>query len=83
MTHQFRCAQGWTNPLAGSYKAGVVQSSNPKDGYDAADDDGGYIQSKNIFEGKDMYGKPVQFRIHISAAPSQKPQYIVSQVPVI
>jgi hypothetical protein len=72
--------QGWTNPLLGSYKAGAVESSNPKDGYDAADDRAGYLQSKYIFEGKDKDGKPANFQIHISSSPSQKPEFVVTQV---
>ena len=74
--------QGWTNPLIGSYKAGVVESSNPKDGCDATNDNGGSLQSKYIFEGKGKDGKPAKFRIHVSASPSLKPQFVVTQIPV-
>ena len=51
--------QGWTNPPIGSYEAGVVESSNPTGGYNAADDDGGYIQSKYTFVGKGKHQQTV------------------------
>ncbi|KAF8803230.1 hypothetical protein BYT27DRAFT_7340934 [Phlegmacium glaucopus] len=76
----FDFALGWTNPLFGSYKAGVVASGSAKDAYDQSDDDGGSLISKDIFEGKDKDGNTAKF--HISAAPNQRPQFVVVQVPV-
>ncbi|KAF8799219.1 hypothetical protein BYT27DRAFT_7202377 [Phlegmacium glaucopus] len=80
--HYYDFSLGWTNPSLGSYKAAVVESSNPKDAYDAATEEGGHIQSTSIFQGKDKDGQPAKFRIHISASASQKPPFVVKQVPV-
>ncbi|KAF8803222.1 hypothetical protein BYT27DRAFT_7214790 [Phlegmacium glaucopus] len=80
--HYFDFALGWTSPLLGSYKAGVVASSSAKDAYGSADDHGASLISKDIFEGKDKDGNTAKFRIHVSAAPSQKPLFVVVQVPV-
>ena len=48
-----------------------------------ADEDGGYIESKYTFEGKDKDNKPAKFQIHISASPSPMPQFVVTQVQVV
>ncbi|KAF8803225.1 hypothetical protein BYT27DRAFT_6739967 [Phlegmacium glaucopus] len=80
--HYFDFALGWTDPLLGSYKAGVVGSGSAKDAYDHANDDGGSLISKDIFEGRDKEGNTAKFRIHISATPGQKPLFVVEQVPV-
>jgi hypothetical protein len=73
--------QGWSNPLVGPYKVGVVASSFAKEGYDSAGDYGVSLISQDVFEGKDKEGNTAKFLIHISAAPSQK-SFVVAQVPV-
>ncbi|KAG5653508.1 hypothetical protein H0H81_012580 [Sphagnurus paluster] len=70
---------GWISPL-GSYKVGVAESSNPRDGYDAADKGSGIVRSEKIFQGKDKHGNLSDFRIDISATSSQKPLFVVKQV---
>ena len=63
-------------------KAGVVESSKAKDGYEKAASEGGSITSQYVFEGKDKDGNPAKFRIHVSAAPGPQTLYVVKQVPV-
>lgn len=75
-----RSIQGWTTPAVGAFKAGVVNSSKGKDGYNAATTNGGSIQSPNIFEGKDKAGNKASFRIHVSAAPGQETLYVIKEV---
>jgi len=73
----FDFAVGWTMPLIGSNKAGVVESSKAKDGYDIATPGGNYIQSKNSFKGKDKDGKDAQFAFFISASPGKDPMVVM------
>ncbi|KAI0713533.1 hypothetical protein C8Q76DRAFT_796493 [Earliella scabrosa] len=80
--HYYDFSLGWTAPATGAYKAGVAESGKGVDGYNAADNDGGSIMSKYVFEGKDKDGHPAKFRIHISAAPGQEALFVVKQVPV-
>ncbi|KAH9923435.1 uncharacterized protein BXZ73DRAFT_103873 [Epithele typhae] len=75
-------AIGWTNPVFGSYKAGVVESSRAKAGYDIATSRGNSITSRHIFEGTDKDGNAARFRIHVSAVPGQEKLYVIKQVPV-
>ncbi|KAI0295281.1 hypothetical protein BC826DRAFT_968528 [Russula brevipes] len=82
-THYYDIAFGWTNPTAGSFKAGVVESSQAKDGFQAASPNGGSIQSTNVYEGKDKNGNPAKFKLHVSAAPGPKTLYVIKQVPVV
>ncbi|KAG2069442.1 hypothetical protein BDR04DRAFT_1101520 [Suillus decipiens] len=78
----FDFAVGWTDPLMGSIKAGVVESAKAKAGYDAATREGGYIQSKNQYMGKDEKGNPAKFYIRVSASPGKDPMaFVVQQVP--
>ena len=75
-------AQGWTNPYAGSIKAAVVESSNPKDGYDAATDTGNSLDSSERFRGKDKE-KPetkTNIKFHLSAAPGQSAMFVITEV---
>lgn len=73
--------QGWTNPLFGSIKAGVVESANPEAGYEAAHREGGHIRSKNFYIGKDEKGNTTKFYIQVSASPGNDPMsFVVQQV---
>lgn len=72
--------QGWAAPTAGSFKAGVVGSSKPKDGYESATSEGKALMSNTIFQGKDKDGNKASFRIHVSAAPGQEALYVIKQV---
>ncbi|KAH6909870.1 hypothetical protein BKA70DRAFT_1101952, partial [Coprinopsis sp. MPI-PUGE-AT-0042] len=77
--HSFVFSIGFTNPWAGSYKAGVVESSNPEKGYEAASQAGGSIESP-LYEAKDHEGEDIRFKLHISATASQRPAFVVSEI---
>ncbi|KAG2065929.1 hypothetical protein BDR04DRAFT_1107731 [Suillus decipiens] len=78
----FDFAVGWSDPLVGSLKAGVVESATAEAGYEAVTREGGHIQSKNLFAGKDENGKPAKFYIQVSASPGKDPMsFVVQQVP--
>ncbi|KAG2109956.1 uncharacterized protein F5147DRAFT_836497 [Suillus discolor] len=47
--HSFDFAVGWTDPLLGSMKAGVVESAVAEAGYNAASREGGHIRSKSSY----------------------------------
>ncbi|KAG1883433.1 hypothetical protein F4604DRAFT_1738366 [Suillus subluteus] len=80
----FDFAVGWTDPLVGSMKAGVVESAVAEAGYDAATREGGHIQSKNLYVGKDEKGNPSKFYIRVSASPGKDPMsFVVQQVPYV
>ena len=74
------CPQGWTAPGAGRFKAGVIESSSAKDGYDAATPNGNSITSENEYQGEDEDGNPVRIKFQISAAPGNEPMFVVTQV---
>ncbi|KAG1861451.1 hypothetical protein C8R48DRAFT_711519 [Suillus tomentosus] len=77
----FDFAVGWTNPLVGTIKAGVVESANPEAGYEAATSEGGHIRSKNFYLGKDEKGNTTKFYIQVSASPGNDPMsFVVQQV---
>ncbi|KAF7969296.1 hypothetical protein HWV62_22427 [Athelia sp. TMB] len=78
--HFYDVALGWTAPTAGSFKAGVVESSSPKDGYESATAEGKAVISDTIFEGKDKDGNKARFRIHLSAAPGLEALFVIKQV---
>lgn len=69
--------QGWTAPIAGSYKTSAVASSVAEDGYNAATPEGNILLSDNIYEGKDGSGDPVRFRLKFSAMPAEHIALIV------
>ncbi|KAH7338639.1 hypothetical protein B0J17DRAFT_717077 [Rhizoctonia solani] len=77
--HSFDFCIGFTNPSSGSYKAGIVASSNPKDAYDASKAEGGYIES-GLYEAKDTDGKTVQFKFHITAGAGQHSEYQITMI---
>jgi len=58
-------------PLAGRYKAGVVESSDPKKGYDAASRRGHSINSTNTYTSKDEDGNDQEIMFHVSAFPGK------------
>lgn len=78
--HYYDFALGWTNPTAGAFKAGVVESNSAKEGYEKASETGGSIMSSSVFVGKDKDGKEAKFKIHISAAPGPATLYVVKQI---
>ena len=68
--------------MIGSLKAGVVESSEPRDAYNAAREGGGSLTSKYIFQGKRKDGTKAQFVIHISAVAGTQTLYVLKQVEV-
>ncbi|KAK3615271.1 hypothetical protein LTR22_027497, partial [Elasticomyces elasticus] len=70
---------GFTNPYAGTYKAGVAASSNPEDGYNAASQAGGCVESPTYLA-KDEEGHEVKVKFSISVTAGQRPQYVVSEI---
>ncbi|GJE99082.1 hypothetical protein PsYK624_153230 [Phanerochaete sordida] len=78
--HYYDISLGWTNPEVGAFKAGVVNSAQGVDGYNAATPEGGALTSNVIFQGKDKAGNPAKFRINVSAAPGQETLYVVKQI---
>ncbi|KAF8544609.1 hypothetical protein BDD12DRAFT_814930 [Trichophaea hybrida] len=79
--HTFHFAIGWTNPYAGAFKAGVVESNKAEDGYNNATVTGNSIQSPQ-YQGKDKDGNASIFYFHISASPSQNARFCINQVRV-
>ena len=71
--------QGFTNPWVGTYKAGIVASDDPKQGYEAASQDGGSVESP-LYSAKDNDGHEIDFKLHISATASQHPAFVVSEI---
>ncbi|KAI1171819.1 hypothetical protein F4777DRAFT_564120 [Nemania sp. FL0916] len=79
-THTFNIALGWTAPEAGRFKAGVIESTDPKDGYNAASPTGNFIISQNEYEGTDKEGNPTKIYFHVSAAPGNEAMFVVTEV---
>ncbi|KAH9923477.1 uncharacterized protein BXZ73DRAFT_103910 [Epithele typhae] len=80
--HHYDFALGWDETGLGfsSCKAGVVESSDPKDGHHSACRERHSISS-HVFQGEDEQGRKAQFRINISTTPrGKKPLYVVKQV---
>ncbi|KAG2132144.1 uncharacterized protein EDB93DRAFT_1094042, partial [Suillus bovinus] len=74
---------GWTDPLIGSMKAGVVESADAEASYNAASREGGHIWSKNLYMEKDEKGNTSKFYIEVSALPGKDPMlFVVQQVPI-
>ncbi|KAK5746740.1 hypothetical protein LTS12_022637 [Elasticomyces elasticus] len=77
--NSFAFSIGFTNPYAGTYKAGVAASSNPEDGYNAASQAGGCVESPTYLA-KDEEGHEVKVKFSISVTAGQRPQYVVSEI---
>lgn len=77
---EYHFALGWTSPLEGSYTAGVIASTNAKDGYDAATEIGNAIKSQEQFSTTDKDGKETKFRFELSATPGSRSVYAVYQM---
>jgi len=56
-----------------------VASDNPEQGYEAADQAGGSIES-GVYLAKDEEGKDVKIKFQISATASQHPQFVISEL---
>ncbi|KAH7165817.1 hypothetical protein EDB81DRAFT_917934 [Dactylonectria macrodidyma] len=77
--HSFHFAIGLTSPVAGGYKAGVVESSVAKDGYEAATDTGNSITSENKYKSKDKDGNEQEIEFHFAAIPGVEMKVVIAQ----
>ncbi|KAL9611243.1 MAG: hypothetical protein Q9167_004097 [Letrouitia subvulpina] len=80
--HFFDIAIGLTSPNLGGHKAGVIESLNPKDGYDIASDDGNSITSQNQYRAKDGDNpdQDVDIEFHVSAQPGREMLIVITEV---
>lgn len=71
-----------TSPDLGGHKAGVIESQNPKDGYDAASDGGNSITSVNQYQAKDGDNpdQNVDIEFHVSAQPGREMLIVITEV---
>ena len=60
--------QGFTRPSLGSNKAAILESTSPKQAYDAANEHGNAITSTNLYTGGDEHGNEISIRFYCSAA---------------
>jgi hypothetical protein len=74
--------QGWSETVAETYEAGVVESSEGVDGHEVVSPNGGARMSTSMFEGNDKDGNTTTFKFQISAAPSSRSLFVMKQVPV-
>ncbi|KAM0492530.1 hypothetical protein ACHAP8_009885 [Fusarium lateritium] len=79
-THFFDFSVGLTAPVAGSYKAGVVESADPKAGYEAALRKGVAINSENTYISKDEDGNEQEIMFHVSAFPGKHMSIEIRQI---
>jgi hypothetical protein len=73
-------SKGWTSPTIGAYKAAVVESKVPEDGYNLATEFGGAIMSANTYQAKDVHGNVKRIRFHVSASPGQTALYVINEI---
>lgn len=78
----YNIAVGWTNPYAGSIKGGIVNSIDPKAGYDCASDEGNALKSDLKLKGINTDGKSGEWTLNMSAAVGSTIVYTVSQIRV-
>ncbi|KZZ91818.1 hypothetical protein AAL_06572 [Moelleriella libera RCEF 2490] len=79
-THFFDFSVGLTAPLAGSYKAGVVESADPKAGYEAALRKGVAIISENTYISRDEDGNKQEIMFHVAAFPGKYMSIEIRQI---
>ena len=74
--------KGLTSPDLGAHKAGLVESLDPKAGYDIASKYGNAITSQNQYSAKDEDNpdKEVNIEFHVSAQPAQEMLIVITQV---
>ncbi|CAH0049648.1 unnamed protein product [Clonostachys solani] len=73
-------AFGFTCPIIGSYKSGVVESATAQDGYNMASAEGNSIVSRDQFSGVDMYGNGMTIMFEVQCSGGQRPVYTIHQV---
>jgi hypothetical protein len=78
----YNVAVGWTNPYWGSIKAGIVNSIDPKAGYDCASAGGNTLESDLKLKGIDSHGRSGEWTFNMSAAAGSTIVYTISQVRV-
>ena len=74
--------KGLTSPDLGGHKAGVIESLNPKDGYDIASDEGNSITSQNQYKAQDGDNpeQDVDIEFHVSAQPGREMLIVITEV---
>ncbi|KAI9170787.1 hypothetical protein HJFPF1_00260 [Paramyrothecium foliicola] len=72
-------AFGFTDPVAGKYKSGVVESISAEDGYKKATEGGNKIVSQNEFSGVDTDGNDMNIMFEVQCSGGQKPVYTITQ----
>jgi hypothetical protein len=78
----YNIAVGWTNPYAGSIKAGIVNSIYPKDGCDCASDVGNALKFDLKLKGINTDGRSGEWSLNMSAAAGSTIVYTISEVRV-
>ncbi|KAJ7586012.1 hypothetical protein C8J56DRAFT_940091 [Mycena floridula] len=78
----YNIAVGWTNPYAGSIKAGIVNSNDPKAGYNCASPEGNELKSELKLKGLDNDGKSGAWTLNMSAAAGNTIIYTISEIRV-
>ncbi|TFK23483.1 hypothetical protein FA15DRAFT_705373 [Coprinopsis marcescibilis] len=77
--HSFYFSIGFTDPFIGAYKAGVVASNDPEQGYEVASKEGGEIRSGE-YHAVDKDGRQLVFRLRITAESGQRPRFCIEEV---
>ena len=73
--------QGFSNPVAGGYKAKIVETMNPSEVYNAKDmGAGNAIKSANKYTGVDKNDDPLSFTLSLAATAGGNPMtFTISQ----
>ena len=71
-----------TSPAVGAYKAGIIESSDPRDGYNTASQQGNAIISGDQYRAKDgdKPGQDVNIQFRVSAQPGQAMLFVITEV---
>ena len=72
--------QGFTNTVAGECKAGIVESSSAKDGYNKATGEGNNYGSSEEYVGEDKVHNEIKIKIHCLTQAGNQAVYKIEQV---
>ncbi|KAJ7585910.1 hypothetical protein C8J56DRAFT_787891, partial [Mycena floridula] len=78
----YNIAVGWTHPVLGSKKAGIVNSIDPEAGYNCALPEGNNLKSDLELKGIDNDGKSGAWTLNMSAAAGSTIIYTISEIRV-
>jgi hypothetical protein len=74
-------AQGYTNPTVGTYMVGLTASSKAIDGYNAASDKPGSLETVMDYGTTDTDGLKVRIKLRILATPNEhRPQFEITEI---